>query len=176
MARCETCGGSVRRKLAATHTQDPHITASKWEFDDDVGHSRATKTFFCSPECAIEGIRDGRLREQDDDMFWVDRHGGGPSNYPSPDVLARIERGLELLDGALDDLDTANDAADPLRMAVETGETAQLFVQQQLDAPFYCPWCEQTVDDVERRRHAVRGHSLVPSVDQMLDGFEEVDA
>ena len=176
MARCETCGGSVRRKLAATHTQDAHITASKWEFDADSARTKATRTFFCSPECAADGILDGRLREQDDSMFWVDRHGGGPSNYPSPDVVGLIERGVELLEEANDRLGDQNDAVDALQAAVDHGKTAETMVQAQVDAPYYCPWCEATIEDVERRRHAIREHSLVPSVDQMLDGFEEVDA
>jgi hypothetical protein len=102
MARCEACGGPIRDALGSQRPADELIDVNKFEFDDSVGSRRARRTHFCSTECAIRGLEDDLLNEPDDSMFWVDRRGDGPQNYPDPETEPLVRRAKELLETALD--------------------------------------------------------------------------
>jgi hypothetical protein len=102
MVRCEACGGPIRDALGSQRSADELIDVNKFEFDDSVGRRRARRTHFCSTECAIRGLEDDLLNEPDDSMFWVDRRGGGPQNYPDPETEPLVRRAKKLLETALD--------------------------------------------------------------------------
>jgi len=102
MALCEACGGPIRGALGPRRPADELIDVNKFEFDDSVGSRRARRTHFCSTECAIRGLEDDLLNEPDDSMFWVDRRGDGPQNYPDPETEPLVRRAKELLETALD--------------------------------------------------------------------------
>jgi len=105
MARCEACGGPIRDALGSQRPADELIDVNKFEFDDSVGSRRARRTHFCSKQCAIRGLEDDLLNEPDDSIFWVNRRGDGPQNYPDPETGPLIRRAKELLETALNGVD-----------------------------------------------------------------------
>jgi hypothetical protein len=118
MARCEACGGSIRERLGGTGQADTLIDITKFEFDTDVGPRTGRWTFFCSYECAIRGLEDDLLNESGDSMFYADRRGDGPQNYPDPETEPLVRRAKELLETAQEganDIDLELDLDDAIR-------------------------------------------------------------
>lgn len=109
MPRCEACHGTIRTKRAMTHDQVPCFAISRFEFDADVGWSRAKKTYFCTRECAVEGLEEEMLLDPDDVTFHAMRHDYEPGEA-APDVGTLLERAQELLIKARDQLDRDDDA------------------------------------------------------------------
>jgi hypothetical protein len=65
MASCETCGTYLKEKLAAAHECDEIWDITYFPDDEEGGEPRRSvpRNYFCSPECAIEGLRNGVPRK-----------------------------------------------------------------------------------------------------------------
>ncbi|MDQ2053218.1 hypothetical protein [Halobellus sp. H-GB7] len=127
MPRCENCHGSIRTKMAMTHDQDPCFVVSRMEFDADVGWPRGKKTYFCTRECAIEGLEERLERDPDSPTFHAMRRGYEPGEA-DPDVGPLIERAYELLIGAREQLDQESQEWEYVQGAAAQAESAQVLV------------------------------------------------
>lgn len=65
MATCKTCSAFLKQKLAATHECDDIWDITFFPADEEGGEPPRSvpRNYFCSPECAIEGLRNGVARE-----------------------------------------------------------------------------------------------------------------
>lgn len=128
MPRCETCAGVIRTKRAMVHDQDPCFIVSRMEFDADVGWARAMKTYFCTRECAIEGIENENLLDPDDPAIYSMRQDHDPGEA-EPDVGPLLQRAQELLVDAREQLDMDDDAWDYVQGAAAQAEGAQVLIE-----------------------------------------------
>ena len=128
MPRCETCAGVIRTKRAMTHDQDPCFVISRMEFDADVGWPRGMKTYFCTRECAIEGLVEKNLLDPDDPAIYSMRQDHGPGEA-EPDVVPLLKRAQELLVDAREQLDQGDDAWDYVQGAAAQAESAQTLIE-----------------------------------------------
>jgi len=127
MPRCEVCAGVIRTKMAMTHDQDPCFIVSRMEFDADFGWPRGKKTYFCTRECALEGIEDEELLDPDDPAIYSMRQEHGPGE-DEPDVGPLLERAQELLTDAREQLDQDDDAWEYIQGAAGRTESARVLV------------------------------------------------
>lgn len=129
MPRCENCHGTVRTKRAMTHDQDPCFIVSRMEFDADVGWPRGKKTYFCTRECAIEGLEEGLELDPDSSLFHAMRHDYEPGES-EPDVGPLLKRAHDLLVEARDQLDRDEDGQlwDYVHGAAAQAEGGQVLV------------------------------------------------
>jgi len=127
MPRCETCGGVIRTKKAMIHDQDPCFIISRMEFDADTGWPRGKKTYFCTRECAIEGLEEQLERDPDSPTFYAMRQDHGPGEA-EPDVGPLLQRAQELLADAREQLDGDDELADYVQGAIGRTESARVLI------------------------------------------------
>jgi len=161
MPRCEVCAGVIRTKMAMTHDQDPCFIVSRMEFDADFGWPRGKKTYFCTRECALEGIEDEELLDPDDPAIYSMRQEHGPGE-DEPDVGPLLERAQELLTDAREQL--MGNFKSELEAATDVLQNAQTeeFAMANMAA---------AVDIVENGANALA--AVQPTVFELAEGFRE---
>jgi len=64
MAQCEICGSRLKQKLAATHDGDAMYDITYFpQRDADDDRVSVPRNYFCSVDCAIQGLKDGQPKE-----------------------------------------------------------------------------------------------------------------
>ena len=129
MPRCENCHGSIRTKKAMTHDQDPCFIVSRMEFDADVGWPRGKKTYFCTRECAIEGLEERLERDLDSPLFHAMRQDYEPGGC-EPDAGPLVERAQELLADAVEQLDRDEEAWEYVQGAIAQAKSARAVIEE----------------------------------------------